>query len=449
MEKIDAVIVGGGPAGVVTAMTVRRHNPKKSVMLIRIGEKSLIPCGIPYVFGQLETVEKNIMADKGLVDNNIQLIIDEVISIDKEKQVLSTAKGLAVPYDKLVLATGSLATKPPIKGAELKGVFVIKKNMDYVKEMKKAADAASSIVIVGGGFIGVELADELVKKGKKVTIVEMLPHILQQSFDSEFYTQVEKGLKESGVNIIVETKVTEINGGSSVESITLSDGKKVDADMVVLCIGFKPNSDLAKRTGLEIGSKGGVVVDEYMRTSQRNIFALGDCAEERDFFTRECSTVMLASTATSEARIAGANLFGLRVIKQNKGTIGIFSTCICGQVLAATGLTETKAQERGFEYVTGTFKAPDRHPASISDCTEMNLKLLFSKDSGVILGGQVSGGKSVGEVINIIGLAIQTGMTIAELNTLQIGTHPLLTPAPTMYPLILAAENALNKEAFR
>ncbi len=154
---------------------------------------------------------------------------------------------------------------------------------------------------------------------------------------------------------------------------------------------------------------------------------------------------MLASTATAEARIAGSNLFGLKVIRENKGTIAIYSTCINGLVLGSAGLTENTAQQEGFEILVGIAEAMDKHPGTMPKASKIRVKLVFSKHSGIILGGQVAGGISCGEIINIIGVAIQKRMSVAELETLQMATHPYLTSAPTIYPLVLAAQNAAVK----
>jgi NADH oxidase (H2O2-forming) len=437
--------VGGGPAGIVAANTTRKNYPDKEVTILRGEEKVLIPCGIPYIFGTLDDLEDDAITDKILEENNIQLIIDEATSINKEEKTVSTAGGKEIGYWKLVLATGSNPIKPPIKGIDLDGVYFIQKNIDYLRELKKKVEEASNIVIVGGGFIGAEMASELRKKDKNVAVIEAMPSMLYGAFDPEFCRIAEEKLKEVGVEIHTNTRVEEILGGEKAESVRLSTNKSLITDIVIMCIGAKANSELAEKASLELDSRGGILVDEYMRTSHKDILAVGDCSGNRDFFTIGTSSILLASTATSEARVAGENMFQLKVIKRNKGTIGIFSTSINGLVLGTAGLTEEKAKEGGFEYIVGEHKTMDRHPGCMPDASQMTVKLVFSKDSEVLLGGQIVGGKTAGEVINMIGLAVQNHMTLADINNLQIGTHPLLTPAPTTYPFIVAAQNALTK----
>ena len=173
------------------------------------------------------------------------------------------------------------------------------------------------------------------------------------------------------------------------------------------------------------------------------LFAVGDCAEKKCYFTGKDIPILLASTAAMEAKIAGCNAFQLRHIRANKGTISAFSTKIFGRTYAAAGLTESKAKQEGFSIMIGEFTTMDRHPGSLPGMQKVNIKLMFSKCSGIILGAQVSGGDSVGELINILSLAIQKGVTATELNTFQVATHPLISASPIAYPINAAAMNAI------
>ena len=442
--KFDVVIIGGGPAGMVTAATAKKFYPNKSVAIIKKEKVSMVPCGIPYIFATLGSVEADIMSTKPVEDLGVQFIISEVVDVDKNRKIVKTSDGEEIEYEKLVLATGSQPIFLNIEGSNLEGVYVVSKSFEYLKKLYNAVKEAENIVIVGGGFIGVEVGDEIRKLGKNVAIVEMMDHLLPAAFDKEFGETVKKELEANGVKIYVNSTVKKILGKDRVEGVELANGNKIEADLVIFSVGYRPNSELAKKAGIRLGTSGGIWVDEYMRTSEPDIFAVGDCVEHKDFFTRKPTKLMLASTACFEARIAGANLFNLGVIRKNKGDIGIFSTYAGNLAIAAAGITEEAAIKEGFEIVVGRAKGFDRHPAKIPDASSIEIKLVFSKD-GVILGGQVIGGKSVGEIINIIGLAIQKGLTAAELCLMQIGTHPLLTSPPTAYPIIAAAEDAWRK----
>ncbi len=441
--KYDVLVIGGGPAGLITAATAKKNYPDKSIALVKKEEVGMVPCGIPYIFGTLRGTEKNVLPTKGVENLGVEVIVAEVHSIDHNRKVAKTSRG-EIEYDKLVLATGSEPVVPKIEGVELEGVFPVSKYKTDLDKLYEALQKAENVVIIGGGFIGVEVADEIRKMGKKVTLVEMMDHLVPAAFDEEFGKMAEEKLKEHGVNVLTSAKVKSIEGSSKVEKVVLEEGE-LKADVVILSTGYRPRVDLAKEMGLKLGETGAIWADEYMRTSLPDVYAVGDCVEHLCFFTRKPSRLMLASTATFEARVAGANLYKLRVLRTNKGNLAIFSTSIEGLTLGAAGCNEKMIKDEGFDVVVGQAKAPDRHPGSIPDVSQITMKLIFSAESGHLLGGQVAGGKSVGEIINMVGMAIQKGFTAAELATLQIGTHPLLTPAPTVYPIVTAAENALAK----
>lgn len=442
-RSTDVLIIGGGPAGIVCALTARWNYPEKKILLMRDVERGVIPCGIPYMIASLQKPEQNAMSYAALEKQNIELVVDRAVKIDRKNKMVHTESGNDYQYEKLVLALGSNPIIPPIPGIDKKGVYSIRKNMDYLEDMVGYAKKCRRVLVLGGGFIGVELADELSKfKGPKVKIVEMLPHLLANSFDPEFSKMVEEKLVSQGVEILTGTKVEEVMGDEMVRGVRLSTGEEIDVDCVILGVGASPNTKLALDAGLELGKGRGIWVDEYMRTADPDVFAIGDCAGKRDFFTRKDAPVLLASIATAEARIAGANLYKLKVLRENKGTIGIFSTYVGGLVLGSAGLTESTAKREGFDVVSGRAEVVDKHPSALPGANKVLVKLVFSRESEALLGGQVAGGISCGELINTIGIAIQKRFTITELETLQMATHPYLTPPPTMYPLVLAAQDA-------
>ena len=210
-------------------------------------------------------------------------------------------------------------------------------------------------------------------------------------------------------------------------------------------MGYRPATAIAEKAGMRINEMGFIKVDEYMRTDNPDIFAVGDCAEKRDFVTGKPRLIMLASTACREARIAGMNLYRLSTLKTSGGTIAVFSTAIGKTAFGAAGLTESMARREGFEIVTDTFEGVDKHPGTLPGAHKEIVKLIVAKESGVVLGGEVVAGSGTGELTNLIGLAVQHRMTVNSILTAQIGTHPLLTAAPTAYPLIKAAELVVEK----
>ena len=447
MEKrVDVLVIGGGPAGIVSAVTTRRYYPDKKILMIRNQAKPVIPCAIPYMFASLATPDKNLLSDASLKKNNIGVVIDEAVKIERENKTVYTEKKDSYCYEKLILATGSLPILLKIPGIEKKGIYPLYKDMKYLKEAIREVKKAKNVLVLGGGFIGVEFADEISKiKGVKVYLVEMLPEILANSFDSEFSHLASERLKSKGVEILTDTKVEEFIGNERVEKVHLSNGNTIAIDCVISGVGGRPNTRLAQEAGIDLGRGKGIWADEYMRTQDPDVFAVGDCAGKRDFFTRKDAPIMLASTACAEARIAGANLYQLKVVRENKGTIGIYSTYVDGLVLGTAGHTENSAKREGFEIVIGSVDVIDKHPSTMPGVSDLKVKLIFSKQSGIILGGQVAGGASCGEMINAISIAIQKRVSLTELETLQMATHPYLTSAPTMYPLVLAAQDAAGR----
>ena len=233
-------------------------------------------------------------------------------------------------------------------------------------------------------------------------------------------------------------------GDGKVKQVELSSGRKIDADLVIIGIGAKANAELALKAGLEMGPTKGVQVNRYMRTSDLDIFACGDCAEKVSFYDGSPSGLKLASIATMEARIAGANLFQTQ--RSNNGVIGVYSTVLGNTAFCAAGLTENMAKEKGYNVITGVAEAPNRHPGSMPGMALLKVKLIFERGTHIILGGQISGAKSGGELINAISGCIHNRMTADDIATFQTGTHPALTASPIAYQLVNAAELALAAE---
>jgi len=407
----------------------------------------MVPCGIPYIFGTLDGIDKNLMpVDASVGKAGITSLVDEATEIDTNNKVVTFASGEKISYKKLVLATGSTPYKPNwLPGVDLDNVFVILKDKSYLENLKNKLNTLKNIVVVGAGFIGVEVADELAKQGHKVTIVEKLPYILNLAFDPEISEKIHEMLVKRGVNIITGNGISKITGSKKVESIELEDGQKLEVDAVILSMGYRPNSELAKKSGIYVDEDNFIAVDEYMRTHVKDVFAVGDCAQKRDFVTRRRVPTMLASTSCAEARIAAMNLFNLNVVKTFSGTIAIYSTAIGDTGFGTAGVTEQRAEQEGIAVITGTFEGVNRHPGNLPDAHKQIVKLIAAQHSGVIIGGEVIGGKEAGELTNVIGLAIQNRMSVNSFLTMQIGTHPCLTASPAAYPLIKAAESIAIK----
>lgn len=448
MKHYNVIIIGGGPSGIITGLTGIKQNPGKSFLMLKEEEKGLVPCGIPYVFHDLESVDKNAIGPAPFVAAGGEVQVDPVTAVNFDAKTVLTKSQQTYTYDKLVFATGSVPVVPKfIKGYDLPGVEYIHKSYNYISALKQKTDTAKRIVIIGAGFIGVEVAEQLAKhQDKEVHLIEMQAHCLCVAFSEKLSSMADEMIQKQGVNLHCSHKVTEIvevNGRAG--AVLLDDGTRIEADMVIASIGYRPNTDLAKASGLDLNCNKAIVVDNYLRCQVKDVFAVGDCSQSIGFITGRADNIMLASTATAEARILGYNLFSINLLRTFAGTLSVFSTQIGPLVLASAGAIQQAAEAAGVNYITGEFEDVDRHPEAISDASKQWVSLVVSPDTGTIIGGEIYGGKSAGELINVIGLAIQKGVTVYELISYQIGTHPLLTAAPTKYVLIKAAENAISK----
>jgi pyruvate/2-oxoglutarate dehydrogenase complex dihydrolipoamide dehydrogenase (E3) component len=443
MKKSDVVVIGGSAAGIPAAITCRRHYPDKSIMLIRKESKVLIPCGIPYIFGTVNSPDKNLIPDAVLDNNKIDLLVDGVQEIDRKAKTVTTGKGETVSYSKLIIATGSVPVDLPIPGLDKKNVFKIVKDFDHMNSILDSLKDAREVVILGGGFIGVEFADEIKKnRDVKVTIVELLPHCLMLAFEEDMCIEFENIIKERDINVITGVKLTEVLGDDKITGVKLSNGEELKADALIVSVGVKPNVELAEKAGLKV-DRSGIVVDHNLTTSDENIFACGDCAGKFSFFTGKPSPLMLASIATMEARIAGANVFGKR--RKNPGVVGVFSTALGEHTFCMAGLRESDAKNAGFEVACGVSEAPNRHPGGMPGMHKMKVKLVFNRKDGALIGGHIIGGPSAGELINVVSACIQKKMTADDIATFQLGTHPAVTASPIAYQLVNAAELAIKE----
>jgi len=270
--------------------------------------------------------------------------------MDLEQKGIKTESGLELSYDKLILATGSMPSKPRwLKGRDLENVFTIPKNKVYLDQLVDTMKSLKKIIVVGAGFIGVEVSDELNKRGFEVTLVEKEPHILALAFDEDIAVDAENVLKERGVNVVNGVGIKEIVGDEKVSGVLLDNGSTLEADAVILSMGYLPNSKLAEASGVHVNDKGFVIVDEYLRTNVKDVFSAGD------FATNKISTTMLASTACAEARVAALNLYKISTVRKFRGTIGIYSTSIGNSAYGVAGLTETLVCRENFSYVVGKF----------------------------------------------------------------------------------------------
>jgi NADPH-dependent 2,4-dienoyl-CoA reductase/sulfur reductase-like enzyme len=447
-RHVDALIVGGGPGGMSAAIAAAQTWPEKRILVVRREETPIVPCGIPYIFGTLQDVDKDLLSTAPFTRLGGEILCERVVRVDRHARTALTAEGTQIRWERLILATGTRPYTPPISGAHRPGVFTIHKDHGYLEELfDEVLPDSQRLVVVGGGFIGVEFADEARKLGDmQVSIVEKLPHVLMRNFDAEVCTRVEATLQEHGIEVITGTGVVAFEGegpDGPVQSILLEDGRRLPADRVLVAIGDRRNTELAEPMDLTMARGGGVWVDAFQRSREDSaVFAVGDCAFKQDFFMRRSIPSLLASTAAAEGRIAGMNLFGLRQERYNTGSIAIYASQLDDLAFGCAGLTAHAAEHEGMPVIIGNATVPDHHPPTMPGTQMMDCRLIFT-ERGTLLGGQVVGGPTTAEVLNAIGIAIQAKLSASDLVSFQFGSHPRLT-APA-HPIVLCAADAVQQ----
>ncbi len=445
--KSDVVIIGGSAAGLMAAVTLKKRTPEKSVTVIRNVSRTPVPCGIPYIYGIMGQVDKDLIPDQGFIDQGIEIRQDNVSKIDRAEKEVVLDNGERIAYNKLIIGTGSKPFVPPLPGIDKSNIFSISKDPVYLQKIYAALEPAQNVVVIGGGFIGVEMAEQIVAMGakaggkKNVTIVEMLPRCLMLACEEEFCIEIENELKDLGITIRTNCQAQELTGEENVCGVKLADGEVLPADVVIIGIGAQANIDLAQACGLEADPRAGIKVDEYMQTSDPDIFAAGDCAAKFSSITGKPSGIRLASVACCEGMIAASNLDEKK--RKTLGALGAFSTVVGKRAVAAAGLSSKAAADAGIDFIVGEVTAPNRHPGHLPGAIpNMKVKLIFRKDDGIIIGGHVSGGEAAADMVNIVAGAIQAHLTAEQMAVMQYATHPLLTASPLSYHVMLAAENA-------
>ncbi len=449
MKKFDVLIIGGGPAGIVTAATAMKQYKSKSIAIVQKEKTSLVPCGIPYIFHLLGKVEKNQMKRDFLNDEGENLFVNTVTAIVPEQKYIEFADGNRLGYEKLVLATGSRSASPAfLKLHRFKsGVEIVPKNHTGIQKLKIETDAARKIIILGSGFTAVEMAEQLAQNpGKEIHLVYCGSNCLYRSFSPAFAEKIDEVLAGTQLTLHPSSQISDITDNDGVATgIILSDGTEIKGDLIIAAMGFVPNTEITVDSGIKLSESGHIAVDNYLRTNIKDIYAAGDCAQSTGFITGRTDNIMLASTAAAEARVLGHNLYKIRIKRDFPGTLSVFATELNGTVFASAGVLEQDAKKAEIDYVTGYFEDIDRHPGCIPGAGKVVLKLVVMPEDGQIIGGELYGQKSSAEIINTIALAIQKHVTVYELVSFQMGTHPLLNTAPTKSVLIKAAEDALNK----
>ena len=443
------IIIGGVAAGTSAAAKARRNSETAEIVIYdKDSHISYAGCGMPYYLGgEIESADELAPRDSAFfkakynVDVHTKHEVLSINSADKTLEVrnLLTDKVFTDSYDKLIIATGAQASVPPIQGVKNEHVFTLRTITDMNK-IKSFFDSNNpkSTVIVGTGFIGLEMAENLVALGTDVTMVEMLPQVTP-GLDSDMAIYVEEHLNEKGVTVFTETSANEITD----DSVVLSNGKSIPADLVILATGARPNVELARQAGVEIGTTGAIKVDEKMRTNIDAIYAAGDCAEQFHVVTGKPVYRPLGSTANKTGRIAGHNVTGGDLSFRGVLGTGIFQ--VFDLTVAQTGLSEREAREAGYDVVINHNIKPNKPEYMNSE--EMNIKGIADRKTSKLLGAQIIGGAGVDKRIDVLVTAITFGAKVHDLFHLDLAYAPPYSSSkdPVMYTGMIF-DNIINGE---
>lgn len=423
-ELMKVVIIGGVAGGMSAATRMRRLDADAEIIVIeKSGHVSYANCGLPYyVGGVIEEEEALLLQTPASLHARFRLdvrIASEVTAIDPAKRTVHVLNELSgeeyeLSYDKLVLSPGASPVVPPIPGIER--ALTLRTVEDVEKIFARVEQKPATAVVIGGGFIGVEIAENLTHKGIHTTIVEASPQLLAP-LDPEMATLVAKEMKRNGVDLHLGAAAANITE----TSVTLNNGVEIPAELIILAIGVRPDTKLAKDAGLVIGSRGGISVDEFNRTSNLDIYAVGDVAEKTDAIDGSSTLVPLANLANRHGRVVADHIAG-RTTRPVK-TIGTAIVKVFDLMIAATGWNEKRLanSERKYQVI---HTHPNSHAGYYPGAHQMSLKLIFDSKTGEILGAQGIGSEGVDKRIDVIATAIRGGITAPELADLELAYAP-------------------------
>ncbi|MHA1276257.1 MAG: NAD(P)/FAD-dependent oxidoreductase [Candidatus Helarchaeota archaeon] len=440
-SKENVIIIGSGVAGMnVIYNLLKTENNFDLMCITQEDQYAYSTCGLPYAIEGVTEKYEDIILHKPefFAENNVKILSDTTVTdLDLQnkqiKTVTSEKKVDYFRYDYLVFATGRTPFIPPIKGIELKNVYTLMTYEDG-KKIVESIPHCSRAVVIGAGYIGLEMAMAFLANNIDTTVVELAPSVLPATLDPDMGKLVEKWLVNKGIQIIAGKKVWQLKGNGGVKAAILEDGMELPADIIMLTTGIRPNVELAKRAGIDIGLTGGIKTDENQRvyaSGERveNIFALGDCIETMNLITNRPMISALASSAILQSRIVANNILGKK--SEYKGTINPSVTYLGGLQVGSVGLTSENAEKAGISYRSATAIGISQS-RYIPGWKDITFKILAHKN--YIIGAQIISEKDVKERINALTLAIREKITINTiLNTERCYTPPLALLSDPMF----------------
>ena len=445
---MKVVIIGAVAAGSKCAAKLKRDNPDFEVEIYTEEDKvSYSACGMPYfIEGIVKYEDLTARTPEEFEKNGIKIFlkhkVTEILRREKKIRVLNKDNNLTVKYDKLVIATGASPIIPPIKNVNAQNVFTLR-TLEDAKNIREIMQKSKTATIIGGGYIGIELLEAFVKNGLKVNLIEFAPQILPV-FDFEIAELIKAHiLKKDGenVNIITSDGVVEflLENGIAKKIIT-QKGVEFETDFAVICAGVRPNSELARASGLELGIKNTIKVNEFMQTSDPDIYAAGDCAEKTNVITKKPVWVPMGSTANKEGRTTALTISGKN--EPFEGILGSAVTKYFDFTIAMTGLTQKEAEQNCQNVITATITKDDI-VAFMPNAKSITIKIVACKDNGKIFGAQAIGCGDALQRINSVSALLQAKGTVFDLLNLDLPYAPPYSP--TIDPLLSAAQIIFNK----
>ncbi|PKD44612.1 CoA-disulfide reductase [Rhodohalobacter barkolensis] len=435
MVKDKLVVIGGDAAGMSAASKVRRAQPDREIVVFERGNHtSYAACGMPYfIAGQIETSDQliarkpEVFREKQNIDVRIR---HEVIEIDTEKKRVRV-KNLGdhskfwESYDELLIATGASPIRPDFEGIDSDGIFALStlqsgiNVFDYIEK-----NSPKRATIIGGGYIGIEMAEALLDLNMDVTLFDMAPQVMT-TMDKDMTEIISEYMIEKGVHVYLNEKLEKFDSKDGRVDAVQTDQRKIEADLVILGMGVKPNSEIAKNAGIKTGVKGAIHVDKKLRTSVEGIWAAGDCAESFHLVKQEQTWIALGTIANKHGLFAGINLSGGDI--EFPGVCGTAITKFQDLEISRTGLNEQEANEMGIQYESSMIESRTRsgyYPGS----DKISVKLIAEKVSGKLLGGQIVGFSGSAKRIDTIATAITAGMSAQDLVDLDLSYAPPFSP---------------------
>lgn len=446
---MNVLVIGGVAAGTKTAAKLKRENRDFNVTLITKGENiSYAGCGLPYYVGGVIEDKSDLIVNtpksfSELTQVEVKTSV-EALEIDRDKKIvkafdIQNKEEIIFNYDKLVIATGADPIKPPIEGIDLEGVYYMRTPDDAIAVREVVGtNNVKRVVVVGGGFIGLEVAENLHEMGVKTTLVEAMDHIMP-GFDDEVSSYVENELIENGIMVLTGERLTSIEGDEKVSKVR-TDKRAMKADMIVMSVGIRANSNIAETCGLELEANKTIKVNEYMQTNDENIYAVGDCVTVKNILSGMPAWSPMGSSANKEGRCLAKTLAGKKT--EFNGVLGTGIVKLLNLNAARTGLTEKEALNLGYN-VESVLVPIDDKAHYYPDSKMIIIKLISDKDNKKVLGAQVFGEGNVDKHIDVISTAITFNATTNDLQNLDLAYAPPFSTA--IHPVGHAANVLLNK----